>query len=226
MVERNWDDTDIEDNDVIPTSQWIAHVNDQKGHSGRHEESGSDSITAENLATSGASGTVPTSQGDGTLAMDAIEEYWVEDSNSPFMANNAGSLTATLADRYDVWKVHILTENAVVDASGTYGFGFNDAGSNAYTVYEADGTVKTDEPDIESAVQYDADGVGINTTVKIQGEWNSVATASIEQSSVSSGSDAPVISANISTSSPLQSITVNIALESDITVRAFGRNIR
>ena len=49
MVERNWDDTDIEDNDVIPTSQWIAHVNDQKGHSGRHESGGADEISVQGL---------------------------------------------------------------------------------------------------------------------------------------------------------------------------------
>lgn len=54
------------------------------------------------------SGEVPTSQGDGTLAMGAVSAEnlfgWVEDANSPF-SSTGSSITATLADDYSHVKV-------------------------------------------------------------------------------------------------------------------------
>ena len=88
-------------------------------------------VPFQSLQTGGLSGadianasadTVPTSQGDGTLAMQApggSDLQWTEDANSPFTYSGAGSLSGSLADTgFDEYLIVI---------AGTSGSGSNPA---------------------------------------------------------------------------------------------------
>lgn len=60
-------------------------------------------------------GTVPTSQGDGTLSMATIDKSdigWVEDPNSPLDVSGGPSHTITLANNYDVVQVFVESLNS------------------------------------------------------------------------------------------------------------------
>jgi len=123
MAERNWDDTDIQDGDQIPTDEWVAHINDQKGHSGRHEAGGSDETPVENLGTSGAADTVPVSQGDGSLAM------------TPFVAGFENADVFESDGTFDASSVEL----AFVEVVGGGGGGAGVGGESAKTYIAGSG---------------------------------------------------------------------------------------
>jgi len=227
MAERNWDDTDIQDGDQIPTDEWVAHINDQKGHSARHEAGGSDETPVENLGTSGAVDTVPVSQGDGSLAMEPAQQYWTEDSNSPFTASQTSSITATLADRYDEWRITIKVDNADSDGNQSGSLIFNDGNSAAYQYYQADGSVNDSNNSIPIQFSVDNGGEGLVTSFVIAGRWASsgFATVNFALSSVAALSQIPVTIAHAEESPPLDSLTYTTVGPVDFTIRAFGRDV-
>jgi len=227
MAERNWDDTDIQDGDQIPTDEWVAHINDQKGHSGRHEAGGSDETPVENLGTSGAADTVPVSQGDGSLAMTEVEQFWVEDGNSPFTTTGDGDLTANLADTYDLWRIEVTSQNSDLSGNGTFSIRLNSASLNEYTYFTADGAATENVGSISPTFAFVDSGEGVSTAFNITGRWpsNGFATVTFDQTTVGSQSIAPVTFGNVDITAPLNQISFSVPANADITLRAYGRNI-
>ena len=232
MVERNWDDTDIEDNDVIPTDQWIAHINDQKRHSGRHEESGSDSITVENLATNGAVGTVPTSQGDGTLAPETIETHWSEDANSPQTVTGSRSVTINLAETYDEVLVSVLIRNAIGGTVATpHKLTLNGNTNSVYDRVDVDGSVTTGITNIDFGNQNISDTYRVFGSFIISGRFESsnanirpIGGGVADRSGTDIGGSLSFAEADVT--SPLNSVTIsNDNFDFDMVLQVKGRNI-
>jgi len=76
MVNRDWDDTNIQDDDIVPTAQWVAHVNDQKARVADSE------YTAKGVILVASSASTPTALVVGTddyvLTADSSEETGVK----------------------------------------------------------------------------------------------------------------------------------------------------
>lgn len=108
------EDTGYAELNVGGLSGDLADAQDPKAHAGTHGADSADEVTVENLGTAGGSGLVPTSQGDGTLAMQSPGggnvPPWEEDANSPISGTGQNSYTYTVSGSYD--KVMVLFDNS------------------------------------------------------------------------------------------------------------------
>lgn len=152
----------------------LADAQDPKTHASSHGADSADEVFVENLGTAGGSGLVPTSQGDGTLAMQSSGSNtpnWEEDANSPLSNTGSSSYTYTISGTYD--KVEIFFDTSQLsqtlgnelrvngDSNANYEYLDNSdsqtTGSNQFDLGSGFGAIYK-----ISLSEYGAQGVGVN----------------------------------------------------------------
>lgn len=178
---------------------------------------GGDQIDAQDI-TANNSFTDPS----GTTFTGSMGSIWNEDGNSPFSLLG-GSVTANLADTYDVWLVLI----EIVDTNGNNPDTFftvnGDTGTN-YDVREADGSLSTGFSRVRINDNTTANHKS-QTAIMISGRWSSIWTAGMQMGDSAAKTFTSALNENVA--SPLSSIGIERSegIEGDFTVRAFGRDL-
>jgi hypothetical protein len=209
---ENYADSQIENH---RTGETHTTAQPPQGHSGDHEDGGSDELPVESLPTSGAPGTVPVAQGGGGLAMGAVG-HWNEDSNSPFDINGSSG-TITLADRYDMWVLEVQNEGG--GFAGNCGIQVNGYTGTEYNYVDHSGNKTSD--DSKFAKMVGAAGI---SRILLTGRWVTFGIAALPLSTAQGGA----ISGDcFAVDSPLTSVRfVNDGgFGMDLRVRAYGKDI-
>lgn len=194
------------------------------GHASRHNAGAADEVTVENLGTTGANGEVPTSQGDGTLAMSSPPNTpdWSLDGNSPQTTTSVTSDTYTLAGTYDLVMIHMQVES-LSDFSNSLELRANgDSGSN-YNYVTTGGTQTTGANSISRIFQLGANQ-SRTTQIACDGRFNGWSGG---QTPPGSSTQVAIGWGNGNITSPLDSLTLFSAGSNqfDITWEVFGRDI-
>jgi len=151
---------------------------------------------------------------------------WVEDTNSPASGTDTASVTLTLGETFDVWRVVIDITNESTSAE-TLGMRLNgDTGSN-YTVLSTGGT-KTSSSSRFPIANLSAGGDGI-ATYTVDGRWANACGihggGATDRQNPDGNTEA---GDNVGITSPLDSITVlnaNATTNVSATIEAYGKDI-
>lgn len=172
--------------------------------------------------TSTTSGEVPTSQGDGTLAMQdpgGGGGLWTEDANSPLTASSTSEATITLDGQYSLVKAFI-----VGDSSSTTGNAIQmrvNGNTNTYETTMTDGSPFSDGFVRQIAWSGAAEGSVCTMAGEWSGDWGGGCEAPTLHSTYGHTADAY---GHPGVTSPLDSITLynNAANNFSVTARVYG----
>jgi len=148
------------------------------------------------------------------------------DSNSPWTGSSTTSLTATLGDTYDIWKVNVeLSDQS--NSSSFIGVRFNGDSTSNYTYYDVTGSEST--LDRWQAGQVESGGA-IKGTFWTPGRWTGSYGTGQAPSIATQASNSSLVDGqghHSGLSSPLNKITV-VRLDGnnmDVSIEAEGRDI-
>lgn len=224
----------VDDLDFDPTTQaeFGSHAGDAdahhaQDHASRHAADAADEVTVENLGTAGADGQVPTSQGDGTLAMEPItgagsDLQWTEDPNSPMVLSGESSPTISLSSTYDEVLVRIHDLSWDGSGSSTFYMTANGGTSGGYDTELTGGMSESDTGNwtlVEEAWQ----SQGVYGEMKLTGTWSRYCHI---HANIGATGSTLVSGDNDTISSPLTSLTLSLGGPSmQGTIEFYGRTV-
>lgn len=177
----------------------------------------------EDFSTAGANGTVPISQGDGTLQMGNVSAAleWVEDPNSPLTISSSTSGSVNIANDYDEVMLRITDYSTAASSAVDLNLQINDDTGANYAYRSVDGSFSSSNSAWRLGVVLDGRPVG--GELLISGRWSEGAGISGPlQISDSSG----ILSGrNTSVTSPLDSLEISSTESFTMTVEVFGRDV-
>jgi len=164
---------------------------------------------------------------DGKDATDLSGGLWNEDGNSPFRVSGGSSVTANLADTYDIWYVIYTVNNPSSSDYNLYLRVEGDSGTN-YNEYFADGSVVIDRSRFRPQRVYSNNFQP--GAVTMDGRWGRFASYNSVGPTVAGRNVPPgTLGHNDAVSSPLTQISLseggNGPNNSDFDVRVYGRDI-
>lgn len=186
-----------------------------------HESTTIDSLNNADLANAGAD-TVPTAQGDGTLAMQAGGGgLWTEDGNSSQTDTGASSHTYTLADAFDIVLVQFQLQNTSGTNNSLDLRANGDTGTN-YAHINSGGATGTGNSEVP---QINLLGSGHERTsyFVVDGRWSGVWTGGSPPPD--GGSSRAVGWNNGAITSPLTQVTIVGTGTFDVSWSVLGRDI-
>lgn len=171
---------------------------------------------------SSTSGEVPTSQGDGTLAMQTPSGggggIYTEDANSPFSANSTDDVTFTLDGTYSVVKA-IITADSSSTADNQVDLQVNGVSSDYFTRL-SDGSPSGD-PHFKGAFRSQ---FGVGTVLTMSGSWDHAWQINAAGGDNPNAGTNALHGANSTVSSPLNTIRIfdDATGNFSITMRIWG----